>query len=54
MKNMGMLHSKSKKLFQKLNDEEDQVIWCLNPMGNYDPRLGYKSITMEGNNSPQS
>jgi hypothetical protein len=45
---------KLRSCFINLNDEEDQLIWSLNPIGNYEPRLGYKALAIEGNENPQS
>jgi hypothetical protein len=32
----------------RLKEEEDQLIWSLNPVGAYVPRLGYKALVEEG------
>jgi hypothetical protein len=32
----------------RLKDEEDQLIWSLNPVGAYVPKIGYKALIEEG------
>jgi hypothetical protein len=33
-----------------INEEEDELLWSVNPMGGYVPRIGYKMLAMEGFN----
>jgi hypothetical protein len=39
--------------FVNLNDQEDQLTWSSNPIGNYNTRLGYKAPSLEVNNNPK-
>jgi hypothetical protein len=42
---------KLRTCFTNLNNEEYQLILCLNPIGDYEPILGYKTISIEGNDN---
>jgi hypothetical protein len=35
-----------------LNDDEDELIWSLNPTGGYEPKFGYKALALEGIDQP--
>jgi hypothetical protein len=35
-----------------INEEEDELMWSTNPSGGYMPRIGYKTIAMEGFDQP--
>jgi hypothetical protein len=37
-----------KNIFVKIRDEEDQLIWSQNPIGEYVPKIGYKTLVVEG------
>lgn len=32
----------------RIREEDDQLIWSLNPTGKYVPKIGYKDLTEEG------
>jgi hypothetical protein len=35
-----------------LNDDEDEILWSPNPFRRCDPKIGYKALSMEGNDQP--
>jgi hypothetical protein len=40
---------KLKSIHVRLKDEEDSLIWSLNPLGTYTPKEGYKALASQGN-----
>jgi len=41
-----------RRWFTKLEDDEDRQIQFLNPTRNYEPRIRYKALAVEGNDNP--
>jgi hypothetical protein len=35
-----------------LNDEDDEILWSLNPYRGYEMKVGYKALTSEGIENP--
>jgi hypothetical protein len=41
-----------RRCFLKLNGEEDQLVWSLDPTHNYELRIGYKSLGVDDIDTP--